>query len=183
VLWVGEIDDLELTIARESLVRLTGCIVIRETAPAPSSPSSPHGSDLLGTSPPDCILLAIDRPGRWSVEQVLGLSLNFPLTPIFAIATSLGDGRRRSGPPLPGVEELAWHDAGGRLARWFADPANREAGKQVYPALMNLSDQGSLEMAVEQVYDLAEAAAALAHADRPGRQGKVLLRGTSRPLV
>jgi hypothetical protein len=121
VLWVGEIDDLELTIARESLVRLTGCIVIRATAPAPSSPSSHHGSDLLGTSPPDCILLAIDRPGRWSVEQVLGLSLSFPLTPIFAIATSLGDGRRRSGPPLPGVEELAWHDAGGRLARWFAD--------------------------------------------------------------
>ena len=121
VLWVGEIDDLELTIARESLVRLTGCIVIRATVPAQESPSSHQGPDLLGTSPPDCILLAIDRPGRWSIEQVLGLSLSFPLTPIFAIATSLGDGRRRSGPPLPGVEELAWHDAGGRLARWFAD--------------------------------------------------------------
>jgi hypothetical protein len=121
VLWVGEIDDLELAIARECLVRLTGCIVIRGTVPAPGSPSSHRGPDLLGTSPPDCILLAIDRPGRWSIEQVLGLSLSFPLTPIFAIATSLGDGRRRSGPPLPGVEELAWHDAGGRLARWFAD--------------------------------------------------------------
>ena len=121
VLWVGEIDAEELAIARECLVRLTGCVVIRGTVPAPGSPSSRHGPDLLGTSTPDCILLAIDRPGRWSVEQVLGLSLAFPLTPIFAIATSLGDGRRRSGPPLPGVEELAWHDAGGRLARWFAD--------------------------------------------------------------
>jgi len=121
VLWVGEIDAEELAIARECLVRLTGCVVIRGTVPAPGSASSHHGPDLLGTSPPDCILLAIDRPGRWSVEQVLGLSLVFPLTPIFAIATSLGDGRRRSGPPLQGVEELAWHDVGGRLARWFAD--------------------------------------------------------------
>lgn len=121
VLWVGEIDDLELTIARESLVRLTGCVVIRATVPVVGSRSSHRGADLLGTSAPDCILVAIDRPGRWSSEQVLGLSLAFPLTPIFAIATSLGDGRRRSGPPLPGVEELAWHDAGGRLARWFAD--------------------------------------------------------------
>ncbi len=69
------------------------------------------------------------------------------------------------------------------LARWFADPANREAGKQVYPALMNLSAQGSLEMAVEQVYDLAEVAQALAHAARDGRQGKVLLRGASYPLA
>ena len=69
------------------------------------------------------------------------------------------------------------------LARWFADPAHREAGKQVYPALMKLAGQGTLAMAVEQVYDLAEVAAALAHAARDGRQGKVLLRGASYPLV
>lgn len=65
------------------------------------------------------------------------------------------------------------------LARWFGDAANREAGKQVYPALMSLSGQGVLAMAVEQAYDLADVAAALAHAARDGRQGKVLLRGSS----
>lgn len=69
------------------------------------------------------------------------------------------------------------------LARWFGDAVNREAGKQVYPALMNLSGQGSLEMAVEQIYDLADAAAALAHAAQPERLGKVLLRGASYPLA
>ena len=121
VFWVGEIDADELAIARESLVRLTGCTVIRATSPTVGSASPRPAADLPGSSPPDCILLAIDRPGRWSVEQVLGLSQAYPLTPIFAITTSLGDGRRRSGPPLPGVEELAWHDVGGRLARWFAD--------------------------------------------------------------
>lgn len=63
------------------------------------------------------------------------------------------------------------------LARWFGDAAHREAGKQVYPALMALSRQGLLQMAVEQVYDLGEAALALAHAAREGRQGKVLLSG------
>jgi trans-2-enoyl-CoA reductase len=63
------------------------------------------------------------------------------------------------------------------LARWFGEPAHRELGKQVYPALMDLSRQGVLQMAVEQVYDLGEAALALAHAAREGRQGKVLLSG------
>ena len=67
------------------------------------------------------------------------------------------------------------------LARWFADPAHREAGKQVYPALMKLAGQGTLAMAVEQVYDLADVAQALAHAARDGRQGKVLLRGSNCP--
>lgn len=141
VLWVGEIDDLELSIARECLVRLTGCIVIRGNVPAPGSPSSHDGPDLLGTSPLDCILLAIDRPGRWNSEQVLALSLAFPLTPIFAIATSLGDGRRRSGPPLPGVEELAWHDAGGRLARWFGDLDAGLAGSLGLPPTVRREDR------------------------------------------
>lgn len=119
VLWVGEADGDELAIAWESIVRLADCTVIRAgTVPDGVARPSLVADD---SPPPHCILLVADRPGRWSAEQTLALWRRWPLAPIFAIATSLGDGRRRSGPPLPGIEELAWHDAPGRLACWFAD--------------------------------------------------------------
>ncbi|MEI8317281.1 MAG: hypothetical protein WCH79_04985 [Planctomycetia bacterium] len=122
VLWVGMVDDDELSMARSALVRLTGCAVTRLASPAAGLTVRRRDSGSAGSLPPlDCILLAVDRPGRWSTEDALALAQAFPLTPIFAIASSLCDGRRRSGPPLPGIEELPWHDAAGRLARWFFD--------------------------------------------------------------
>lgn len=63
------------------------------------------------------------------------------------------------------------------LARWFGEAANRQAGREVYPALLELARQGVLHIEVEQVYDLADVAQALAHAAQPQRRGKVLLRG------
>jgi|LakMenEpi03Aug12_release.lakeMendotaPanAssembly.Ray.scaffolds.fasta_scaffold03636_16 hypothetical protein len=113
VLWIGDVDGDELSIARESIQRIADCTVIR--------PSSADDADDDAGSAPDCVLLVADRPGRWNAEQALAIRRRWPLAPIFAIATSLGDGRRRSGPPLPGIEEIPWHDAPGRLACWFAD--------------------------------------------------------------
>lgn len=63
------------------------------------------------------------------------------------------------------------------LARWFGEAANRQAGREVYPALLELVRQDVLHMEVEQVYDLGDVAQALAHAALPHRRGKVLLRG------
>lgn len=104
-----------------------------------------------------------------------------------ALAACLGeDGRLRvygllSGQPC----QIAAHDLifrgidmrGFWLARWFGDPANKQASREVYPALMELARQGALHMAVEQVYDLGDVANALAHAAQEGRRGKILLRG------
>ena len=42
---------------------------------------------------------------------------------------------------------------------------------------MGLMAGGQLAPTVEAVYDLADFRAAIAHAERPGRQGKVLLTG------
>jgi len=67
------------------------------------------------------------------------------------------------------------------LARWFGEAANRQASREVYPALLELARQGVLHMQVEQVYDLADVAQALAHAAQPHRRGKVLLRGSHGP--
>jgi len=122
VLWVGPDDNDELSWARAALGRLAGCAVTTMAAPSAASSALGHAVGPDRSTPHfDCILLAVDRPGRWSTEEALSLARAFPLTPIFAIATSLGDGRRRSGPPLPGIEEIPWHDCAGRLARWFSD--------------------------------------------------------------
>jgi hypothetical protein len=70
---------------------------------------------------PGLILLASDRPGRWSLDDVILLTSRWPLVPVISVGSSLCDGRRRSGPALPGVEEISWHDLAGRIGRWFAD--------------------------------------------------------------
>lgn len=104
-----------------------------------------------------------------------------------ALAACLGDGGRLrvygllSGQPC----QIAAHDLifrgidlrGFWLARWFGDPAHKQASREVYPALMQLARQGVLHMAVEQVYELGDVAQALDHAAREGRRGKILLRG------
>ncbi|HQF71569.1 MAG TPA: alcohol dehydrogenase, partial [Promineifilum sp.] len=42
---------------------------------------------------------------------------------------------------------------------------------------MALLAEGRLELAVAASYDLADFRAAVVHAERPGRQGKILLTG------
>jgi NADPH:quinone reductase-like Zn-dependent oxidoreductase len=104
-----------------------------------------------------------------------------------ALAACLSEGGRLrvygllSGQP----SQIAAHDLifrdielrGFWLARWFGDPAHKQASREVYPALMELARQGVLHMSVEQVYGLDDIAQALAHAAREGRSGKILLRG------
>ena len=70
---------------------------------------------------PTLILLASDRPGRWSLDDVILLTSRWPLVPVISVGSSLCDGRRRSGPALPGVEEISWHDLAGRSGRGLAD--------------------------------------------------------------
>ena len=122
VLWVEVGDDEELSLARSALVRLTGCAVTRLSSPSAGLAVRRRDGGPAGSLPPlDGIVRAVDGATFGVDRGDLALAQAFPLTPIFAIASSLGDGRRRSGPPLPGIEELPWHDAAGRLARWFVD--------------------------------------------------------------
>lgn len=81
--------------------------------------------------------------------------------------------------------ELSGHDLvfrgvqvrGFWLARWFADPANRPAARELFPQLLAWACEGRLQMAVQSVHDLDQVAQALDEADRPQRGGKVLLTG------
>ncbi len=75
---------------------------------------------------PAVILLASPTPDQWSLEAAVAVSRRWPLAPLVSVAGGLADGRRRSGPPLPGLEEVPWHDLPGRLAWWLRD---RDAGR------------------------------------------------------
>jgi NAD(P)-dependent dehydrogenase (short-subunit alcohol dehydrogenase family) len=69
---------------------------------------------------PALAVLASDRPARFTAADALLLSQAWPLMPIVSVASSLVDGRRRSGPQLPGVDEVPWHDLPGRCGWWLA---------------------------------------------------------------
>jgi hypothetical protein len=87
-----------------------------------------------GGRQPRLVLLAADRPGRWSLDAVVAAARQWPLATLLGVGTSLGEGRRRSGPVIAGLEEIAWHELPGRLECWLADLAAGRAGALAAPA-------------------------------------------------
>lgn len=116
VLWVGSTAGLELGMARAAV----GAQADVTDAESPQAASQLAGNADAAGSTPVFAILASDRPGRFAVADVLELSRVWPLMPIVSVATSLVDGRRRSGPQLPGIEEVPWHDLPGRCGWWLA---------------------------------------------------------------
>lgn len=114
IAWLGDAAVEELALARGQAAGLAA-VVDADGGPW-------HGP------PPTLAVLAADRPARWTLPEATLVSRRWPLTPLVAVATSLNDGRRRSGPWLPGVEEVVWHDLAGRLAWWLVELAAGRAG-------------------------------------------------------
>lgn len=128
VLWVGGTAGAELGLAHRWLAdRAT--VIVAETPSA-----APAAIEAAGQGLPVLAVFATDRPGRFALDDVLVVAREWPLAALVSVATSLADGRRRSGPPLPGVEEVAWHELPGRLERWFADLAAGRPGLLGMPA-------------------------------------------------
>ena len=113
VLWIGATAGTELGLAHAWLSERTQLLA----ADTPGTASTALGVEPSG---PALVVLATDCPGRWSLADALLIARRWPLALIVSVGTSLVDGRRRSGPPLPGVEEVAWHDLAGRLDGWLA---------------------------------------------------------------
>lgn len=113
VLWIGATAGTELGLAHAWLSERTQLLA----ADTPGMASTSFGVEPSG---PALVVLATDCPGRWSLADALLIARRWPLALIVSVGTSLVDGRRRSGPPLPGVEEVAWHDLAGRLDGWLA---------------------------------------------------------------
>jgi len=116
VLWIGSDDGLELAIARGGIAAIADVI----DAANPETAVAVGRAAMHGHVTPSLAMLAADRPARFTAADALLLSQAWPLMPIVSVASSLVDGRRRSGPPLPGIEEVPWHDLPGRCRWWLA---------------------------------------------------------------
>lgn len=135
VAWIGGAPGLELAWARHTTRRLAHVSDLeRPLTPWSASPTpaaappprrAPPGA-AVGPDPhdgPTLVVLATDAPGRWQLDDCIVLARRWPLAVIVAVTTSLGDGRRRSGPALPGVEDIPWNELPARLTIWLADLA------------------------------------------------------------
>ena len=121
VLWVGPTTDPDLGLARRQVAEVAD---VRDAASPAAATAAPP--EVFRYRSPAVVLLASLTPGQWTLADVVNLKIYWPLAPIVSVAAGLLDGRRRSGPQLPGMEEVPWHDLGGRLGWWLAD---REAGR------------------------------------------------------
>jgi len=126
LLWIGATAGLELGMAYTWIANRTN--VVRAC-----SPQAAIATDSLSGGPlPSIAILAADWPGRWALRDAVLLSKRWPLLRIVSVASSLVDGRRRSGPVLPGIEEVSWYDFPSRFECWCKDI---DAGR---PSLLGL---------------------------------------------
>ena len=114
VLWIGGSSGLELALARDAIA--VDADVVDAATPRDAAALAAAGDRRT----PAFAVLAADRPGRFALADAVLVSRAWPLVPLVSAASSLVDGRRRSGPALPGVEEVPWHDLPGRARWWLA---------------------------------------------------------------
>lgn len=112
LLWIGEaVRAREFRLALDASEHLLPISELPTVATALEHPVNP---------PPTLICLAEPRPGIFTASHVLALSRQWPLARLIAVAACLADGRRRSGPDLPGVITVPWHDLPARLRAWLS---------------------------------------------------------------
>ena len=114
VLWVGSTAGVELGMTHAALAARADVSVVDH----PAAIANIH--DPAFARDPAFAVLASDRPGRFTMADAVSLSHRWPLMPIVSVASSLVEGRRRSGPQLPGIEEVPWYDLAGRCGWWLA---------------------------------------------------------------
>lgn len=157
VLWIGACLDQELALARSWAEELAEVW----EAPTPDAAIAAPPEAFLERSPA-AIMLASPTPGRWSLVDCSTLSRRWPLAPLVSVAGSLVEGRRRSGPALHGVEEVAWNELPGRMAWWMHDRIRDRPGSLGLPATARREER--LLEAAERVAEFAT---------RPGRRVSV----------
>ena len=136
VLWVGAAASADLRLARDWVGRLAELHVAASPAAVVAAPPAPFVD-----RSPAVVLVAVATPGEKSLADLVSLAIRWPLAPLVVVTGTLADGRRRSGPPLPGIEEVPWHDLPGRLAWWLAERAAGRAGTLGMPPAARREDR------------------------------------------
>ncbi len=142
ILWIGSTRAAEFTVARMAAGRWAK---VEDASTIHDAIANPPESFARRT--PAAILLATPAPAAWGFDDIVALSRRWPLAPIVSVSGSLVDGRRRSGPPLPGIEEVPWNELGGRLAWWMFDRGRGRPGGLGLPATAR-RDERILEASV-----------------------------------
>lgn len=129
LLWIGGHEHDELRIARTAVGRMAEV----HDAAAIAEAIEATGPAFLDRCPA-VILLASPTPVSWTAAGCAALSRRWPLSPLVSVATTLVEGRRRSGPVLAGIEEVAWNELAGRLSWWLHDRRRGVPGSLGQPA-------------------------------------------------
>jgi len=199
VLWVGDREHDELAIAWAAATRMTEVHAVATLEEALAS-TSPAFSDRS----PAVILVASPTPLSWTLAGCAALSRRWPLAPVVSIATTLVEGRRRSGPVLPGLEEIPWNELSGRLAWWLHDRRRGLPGSLGQPSTARRDErlldfaarvaergfdtaaEGGVSVAASRAIDLeglAEVVTAVGHAVRGRFRGRPPLDDSAAVVV
>ncbi|MFM8953697.1 MAG: hypothetical protein ACKOOF_11665 [Planctomycetaceae bacterium] len=135
VAWIGTARAPELAWARDGVA--ARAVVIEADHPGELAARIDPGAGPW----PVLAVLASDMPSRWTLADAVAVSRCWPLAPVVSVCTPLADGRRRSGPALPGVEEVSWNELPLRLAAWFADLDAGRPGVLGLPAASRREDR------------------------------------------
>lgn len=163
VLWIGDVADDELALARHCIAGMVG--VVEAASPAAALASPPAA---FRDRSPVAILLASPVPVAWTLADAITLSRRWPLAPMVSVAATLVEGRRRSGPALPGIEEVPWNELPARLAWWLHDRERGLPGGLGMPATSRREER------------VLEASKRIA--DGHARPGRTIAVAASRPL-
>jgi hypothetical protein len=118
-----------------------------------------------------------EQPGRWWGRGLKGLGHGFAGVPVVEDGGSMITFASATGqaPALPlgdliyrGITLRAFY-----ILNWLRDTSH-ERLERIYAELVDLAGQGVISAAVEATYPLAEYPAAVRHAQRSGRSGKIL---------
>jgi hypothetical protein len=82
-------------------------------------------AELQLTGDPMVVVFPLPWSGAVEARDLPALARRWPLSPLVAVCMSVVDGRRRSGPALPGVLDVPWHDLPARVEQWLR---HRDAG-------------------------------------------------------
>lgn len=126
VAWIGAVAGAEFAWTRRAVAAMARVHEFAAPADVVAAPSDGPW--------PAVALLASDHGARWTLADLVAVARRWPLTPLVSVAASIVDGRRRSGPPLPAVEEVPWCEVPARLAWWLADRAAGRPGTLGLPA-------------------------------------------------
>lgn len=178
VAWVGATSGEELHWARRAVEAVASVAEYADAAAAADAEPDARW--------PAIVVLGSDVPARWMLADLTALARRWPLSPLVSVATSLVDGRRRSGPSLPATEEVPWSELPARIAWWLADRAAGRPGSLGLPATARREDR-ALEATAAlrtggrrlRVSVAAESAVALdGIADLVAAAGHEIVRGT-----